>query len=41
MMILNFLFSLYEIGIPVLKGAGDNVLSTRGMVNLAGSHLCS
>ena len=22
----------YEVGIPVLKGAGDNVLPTRGMV---------
>ena len=24
----------YEVGIPVLKGAGDNVLPTRGMVDL-------
>ena len=24
----------YEVGIPVLKGAGDNVLTTRGMVDL-------
>ena len=24
----------YEVGIPVLKGAGDNVLPTRGMVTL-------
>ena len=39
----------YEVGIPVLKGAGDNVLPTRGMVDLEcnqshheeSSHLCS
>ena len=42
----------YEVGIPVLKGAGDNVLPTRGMVDLEckvgqtkgchekGCHLC-
>ena len=24
----------FEVGIPVLKGAGDNVLPTRGMVDL-------
>ena len=24
----------YEVGIPVLKAAGDNVLPTRGMVDL-------
>ena len=34
----------YEVGIPVLKGAGDNVLPTRGMVDpvapLAQARLC-
>ena len=27
-------YKIYEVGIPVLKGAGDNVLPTRGMVDL-------
>ena len=28
------LFYKYKVGIPVLKGAGDNVLPKRGMVDL-------
>ena len=32
--LINKIVYRYEVGIPVLKGAGDNVLPTRGMVDL-------